>query len=249
MRKYCYSLLFFLSFCLTIPAYSFQFKPITADFTPTGKHATRSFLVSNEGKKSVAIQISVLTRDVDLDGNENREEVDDFIIYPSQLILLPGDAQTVRVSWAGTTNPEKELAFRIVGEQLPIFVEEEAPTNTASGQFNIAMRYVGAIYVIPEGVSPEVVIDSANMLKDEDGSDALEIVFHNKGTAHQLLKNVTLEITSKTTGAEGGMVKLTEIDIPALPATNLLAGFKRRFIVKWPEELPKGDVDVTLIIK
>ena len=246
MRKIFATILFLLTFCLALPSYAFQFKPITVDFTPTGKNATRSFLVSNEGKKSIAIQITVMTRDVDLDGNENREEVEDFIVYPSQLILLPGDAQTVRVSWAGSPTPPKELAYRIIGEQLPIFVEEEAPTNKSSGQFNIAMRYVGAIYVVPEGVAPEIVIDSASLLQDGDGAETLEIIFHNKGTAHQLLKDVTLEVSPKDSSGEKETVHLTEADIPEMPSTNLLAGYKRRFVIAWPENLPKGDVDVIL---
>lgn len=249
MRKLFATILFLLTFCLAVPSHAFQFKPITVDFTPTGKNATRSFLVSNEGKKSIAIQITVMSREVDLDGNEVREEVEDFIVYPSQLILLPGDAQTVRVSWAGSPNPSKELAYRIIGEQLPIFVEEEAPSNTSSGQFNIAMRYVGAIYVVPDGVEPEVVIDSASLLKNGDGGETLEIVFHNKGTAHQLLKDITLEVSSKGSEGQGETVQLTEEDIPEMPSTNLLAGYKRRFIIDWPENLPKGDVDVTMKVE
>ncbi|MFT4553296.1 MAG: fimbrial chaperone protein [Chlamydiales bacterium] len=247
MRKFFATVLFLLTFFGALPSYAFQFEPITVDFTPTGENATRSFLVSNEGKKSIAIQITVMTRDVDLDGNENREEVEDFIVYPSQLILLPDDEETIRVSWAGSPTPSKELAYRIIGEQLPIFVEEDAPTDKSTGKFNIAMRYVGAIYVVPDGVEADVVIDSASLLQEDGGAEALEIVFHNKGTAHKLLKGITLEVSSKGLDGKGESIQLTAEDIPDMPLTDLLAGFKRRFVVDWPENIAKGDVEVTLI--
>lgn len=237
---------FLLVFCsLRFSVQAFQFKPIAVDFSPEGKNSTRSFLVNNDGNQSIAIQVSMTTREIDIDGVESREEAaEDFIVYPSQMILLPGEAQTVRVSWAGPPDIKKEYAYRIIGEQLPIDMREESHLETPQGEFNISMRYIGSVYVAPEGAKPDLTIDSAEIIKNEEGKDVLEVIFYNKGTAHSMLRDIVLEIFSKK-GREA-ISAFSSNEVPDFNRANILAGAKRRILIDWSKNLSKGEVEVIL---
>lgn len=229
--------IFLLALLMTASLQAFQFKPISIEFSPKGKYATRSFLVSNDAERSIAIQVSMTTRDVDIDGQEKRQAVeDDFIIYPSQMILLPGEMQTVRVSWAGNPDISQEKAYRIIGEQLPINMQDPNDSEQAQGQFNISMRYVGAVYVVPEGAQADIVIES---FKKEAGK--IVLILHNQGNAHLMLKEQSLVFS-----VSGKEAVLPVKDNEELAQTNMLAGMRRRFVLDWPQGLPKGELSVAL---
>lgn len=225
---------------MTASLQAFQFKPISVEFSPKGKYATRSFLVNNDAEHSIAIQVSMTTRDVDIEGKESRQVVeDDFIIYPSQMILLPGEIQTVRVSWAGSPDIEQEKAYRIISEQLPINMQDQPEAEQAQGQFNISMRYVGAVYVVPDEARAEIVIESFK----SEGNKVIAVL-HNKGKAHLMLKDESLVFSA------GGKESILEVkNHQALAQTNMLAGMRRRFVFDRPSDLPKGELSLALKAK
>src|SRR5580765_7183801 len=93
-------------FFLTIPAaQAFKLVPIQMEFEPAGRGANQSFRLENDSSNTVPVQISMLTRQMDLDGMEtNAPAEDDFLVYPPQVLLKPKQVQTVRVKWLG--NPK-----------------------------------------------------------------------------------------------------------------------------------------------
>jgi fimbrial chaperone protein len=224
-------------------AQAFSLAPITMEFAPSGRGANRAFQVENPSEQTVAVQISMLSRAVDLDGKErNAPAEDDFIVYPSQILLKPQQVQTVRVQWVGTAKPDKELTYRILAEELPIDLTKEQPTDSnTSSNFNanikVVVRYLGSIYIVPKGAKAEVILDATASETGADGARKLVIVFQNRGTAHALLSGLTLTLQSG-----GQTVKLGPDDLKGVAGENLLAGNKRRFVVPWPAALPEGPV-------
>src|ERR1043165_1546619 len=103
-------------FFLAIPStQAFKLTPITMEFGTAGRGANQAFRVENESSNTVAVQISMLSRQMGLDGSEtNTPADDDFVVYPPQVLLKPRQVQTVRVKWVGNPKPEKELAYRIL---------------------------------------------------------------------------------------------------------------------------------------
>jgi fimbrial chaperone protein len=230
-------------FFVLLPVKAFQLKPITMDFDPSGEGATRSFTVTNEGGDPIAVQMTITTRKVALNGEEVRDEVEDFIIYPAQLVLLPGEVQIIRVTWAGDSDPKKELAYRIIGEQLPIDLDEKAAIDESEGHFNILMRYIGAIYVVPPSVKAQLVVDTVEELKDEGGGNIIALTVQNIGTKHIMLNEYDITLKGKQNGER---LILSKEHIPNLGQANMLTGIKRRFMIAWPEGFPKGPVEVEL---
>lgn len=226
------------------PALAFQLNPISRIFAPLGQEATQDYEIVNDSDERVAVEVTVVERTVSLDGEETHTPADDdFLIYPPQMIVEPGTAQVVRVMWLGDPAPTEELAYRLVAEQLPINLVDpnsEVPERPA-GQVQIMMRYIGALYIQPAGVTPDLQVVAATPQTSPEGVRQLAVTLDNQGTAHALLKNYTLHLTSQG----------TTIDFPGeqLDDANhvvVLAGHQRRFVVSWPAGLPQGEVTGTV---
>lgn len=213
------------------PAYAFKLVPITMDFEPSGQRASQSFRIENETDQTAAVQVSMLTREMDLHGKEvNSPADDDFIVYPTQILLKPKQTQVVRVKWVGNARPEKELAYRILAEQLPVDLDKE---KAGGLQIKVVVRYLGTIYIAPKGVRPDLVVASAQSIIEPDGARKLEIIFQNRGKAHALLSEPRLQVK-----AGDKTILLGTDELKGLAGQNILAGNKRRFLLPWPADLP-----------
>ncbi len=244
---FCSSLLFF---SVAIPSWAnYSFTPIVQQFSPKGTDATHFFHLYNPSNTPIALQCTLAKRDVDENGMEilDEEAAEDlFLIYPSQIILPPNKTQVLRVSWLGENELKRELAYRLLCKQLPIDLAKlsknkniDTPSKEKR-EVRLLFNYSAAIYITPEGVAPNLYLETAKNIKDEDGNPLLELVFNNEGTEHKILRDIVLTISSE--GAKNKNVTLTTSDFQG--GLNILSGKKKRFIFPWPEELPFGSPNV-----
>lgn len=217
--------------------HAFKLSPITKEFTPDGRGSSQAFQLENDSDQTVAVQVSMLTREMQLDGSEiNLPADDDFAVFPSQILLRAGQVQTVRVQWAGTDNPPQELSYRILAEQLPVnFTREPA----VGAKINVVIRYLGSVYIVPPGAKSDVAIESVVPTEGQNNEALLEVTFHNRGTAHTILRDLKLTLKVDAT-----TVELDSKALSGIAGENLLAGAKRRFVLPRPAELPEGPVEV-----
>jgi fimbrial chaperone protein len=241
-------LLFALVFLALVAANAsaFTFEPIVQDFAPAGPGSIQSFLLTNTGTETIAVRIVMLTREMDLDGTEVNLPVDQlFTVYPSRIVLPANEQQAVRIQWKGPADPPVEQCYRILVEQLPVdFGTEQKQKNSIKVMF----RYMGAIYVVPSGATPDVVMDSSRVTLDPQGRDALELVFANRGRAHTLLGDLTITLTAN--GANSAVRRELGPDaLVGVNGENLLPGTKRRFWLPLPADLPRDGIDVAFRFK
>jgi len=236
-----------LSLCLVLaaiqPALAFKLLPISRTFKPAGREATQSYQVVNDKQERLAVEVSMVKRQMDLAGNETyRAADDDFLIYPAQILLEPGQMQTVRVTWLGDPNPKQELAYRLVAEQLPIdFGKSQQSPSKPVGQIKLLMRYLGSVYIRPENIKPNVVLKTVEPQGSQDKQQQLALTLHNQGSAHATLKNVKLNLK-----VAGSAMTLRPEQLQGMNNAVILAGNQRRFVIPWPQNLPVGPVTATL---
>jgi fimbrial chaperone protein len=228
---------------------AFLFSPMLSNFAPAGQKANQTFLVKNTGKKSTAIQIRMVKREMDLDGKEiNTNADDDFILYPPQMLVKAGESQTVRVTWVGDASPSKELSYRIIAEQLPIDLTEITQTQgNTTVSIKVLFQYKGSVYIVPPNVSPNVSLESAVCQVETDKAgkkdNKLQLTFANQGTAHALLTNLRLNLAP--VGKESNPIKLEAKQLIGVNGENMLAGSKRRFSLPCPVGLPNEKLSGT----
>ncbi|WOD41168.1 molecular chaperone [Nodosilinea sp. E11] len=225
---------------------TYQLSPSTLTLEPSGSRSTGSFQVRSTGSKPVAVEIRVTERQMDLQGTETRPDAeDDFVIYPPQILLQPGQVQTVRVTWLGEPNPEHELPYRLIAEQLPIAIDEpEVAVTTAVVRINALYNFVASLYITPRGSSPNIVLESASH-QTINGQDALVLQFNNQGTAHKVMTGLHLTLTSPG----GQTITLSPEQLRGVSGENMLAQHQRQFTLPWPDGFPVGPVSATIDLR
>lgn len=212
-------------------AWAFKLTPMKMTLAPSGREANGVFTVSNDSNDTLAVDVHVLSRNITEDGVEVNEVVDNqFMVFPPQFALKPNSVQTIRVRWLGREPVKKELAFRLVAEQLPVSLSREANGGV---ELNVALRYLAAVYVRPKGASPDV---SLAVVADTASSEPhIELLFDNSGTRHVFMENLSVDLTcgGETVGLSNGWVE-------RVAGENLLAGARRRIRLAWPKGLPVG---------
>ena len=243
MRAGLFPLCLGLLLCVApLPAEAFRFIPFTADFDPSGPGANQTFRVENNSGKQIAVEISVFRRLMNLDGSDELTEADDdFVVFPTQIVLEPEQSQIVRVQWIGDADPEHELAYRIIAEQLPVDLE---PAEESGGSVRILVRYIGSIYVRPTGARADVVLQDV-AAEESSGERQLSVTLHNRGQAHAILRNLSLSLAGEANGDAAAALDLGPNKLAGMSGENILAGHKRRFLLPWSQELPFGPVEAT----
>lgn len=220
---------------------AFELVPMVADFESAGRKVSRVFRLENDSTNSVAVQISIVSRTMDLAGNETHAPAtNDFTIFPPQAVLRPKSGQSVRVSYVGKSGLTQEASYRIIAEQLPVAL---SPESSGGARVKLLLRYSGAIYVVPRGAKPELLIESVTRETDTAEKAVLAVTVHNRGTAHTLIDQPRLHLTAGEGGnSQAPAIVLEAAALPGLNTANILAGAKRRFLIPQPESLPPGPV-------
>lgn len=245
--RHFFSFILFIILSGISPALAFKLDPISRVFEPAGAGATQSYQVINDSAEQIAVELSMAERKISLEGQETTESADDdFLVYPSQIVLPPQGVQSVRVTWLGNPNPEKELAYRIIAEQLPINLNnpEESQAETTSGAVKFMFRYMGSVYIRPKNAESKVVLNGITHEKGTDGNDRLVITFDNQGTRRAVLSELNLNLTS-----QGSQLTLKPEQLEGVNNGVILAGNQRRFSMPWPQQLPIGEVTGTFTFK
>ncbi len=222
-----------------VSAQAFRFEPISQDFAPSGPGASHVFRVTNTMAERIAVRVSVRPRRIERDGIEVQgPESTEFLVYPRQMLLDPGDARSIRVRWEGTEAPDMEQAFRIIAEQVPVDFGGEQPAQGAG--IRLTYRYEGALYVVPPGAAPDLRLDAARILERDDGR-VLVVVVSNVGTRRTLLHEARLTLRTSA-----GEIVLGAEELPGMTGENMLAGSTREFVVPAPAGVATGVLDAEL---
>ena len=245
---------------LPLRAGAYTVTPNLVALRPAGDESSAFLQLENKALKAAAVEITIQEHHKDIDGKTigGKEADDDFIIYPSQLVMIPGDEIGVQLRWIGEPALSAERAYTFVTREVPIprkAAEEPEPSTGIHVDITVLMNYEVRVYVTPPGAKPKVVVESvaertqpAGSGPDSAGSAQLEIILANQGTAHQAMANMALILVPlDPTGAPltQRAVTLAARDFPAMKP-HLLAGDRRRLLIPRPAGLPAGPVRVIL---
>jgi fimbrial chaperone protein len=235
-------LIFSLVAAISLRAHAYEFSPIVAQFAPNGPGSARTFVVSNSQSQPVALQLEMFSRSADENGKEVRTpEFDNFIVTPPQLVLAPGQSQSVRVQWVGDPSPAVEKAYRLIVSQLPIPYKRETRGETHVADVKMGIRYEAAVYVVPPRGGPHAEVISSQATTNDAGEKVLRLTVKSSGERRAILQKPSLTVSA------GGQSATLEGDaVAALDSKNILAGSQAVFDLPWPDNLPFGPVNTSL---
>lgn len=213
------TLLVFFSLIFSLNSYAFKFSPMSATIGVSAKNNSTLFYLENDSDRPIAVQVSLAQRNMDINGTESNLKIsDELIIYPSQLIIPANEKRSVKVSWSGKEIPAKELAYRLIAEQLPIELEQNKSKKVS---IKVLLRYVAALYVSADDYNSSISIEG---VRTADKRVFLEV--SNSGKEHQVLINLNLKFINDKSKKE--ILFLAE-DLKGMSGENILADSKRIF--------------------
>jgi fimbrial chaperone protein len=229
VKKICLTAAFVLIGLMLTAAVSqaFQFSPISRVFSPTGKDRVHEFRVTNEGNDPIAVELKILKRKMDVKGEDVLDENEDdaFVIFPTQTIVMGGNSKKIRVEWLGGPDIDVEQPYRIIAEQVPVDLEKRSANQGAMVQ--VMLKYVGSVYVRPDGLKSQIVIHGARV-ETLDGKRVLTLEMENVGARHTLIKDPVLKL---------GGVELAKEDLAGFSDSNILARTNRTYSIPLPAKL------------
>src|SRR5688500_13175831 len=131
----CAALLLAASLWLPAQSFAYTVEPSVLKLGASGQDSSAFLRLSNRAAKPVAIEIAVNEFDRDLDGRGvlGPEADDDFIVYPAQVILMPGDETSVQVRWIGESVSTIERAFALTTREVAIPQKEQQQADAGEG--------------------------------------------------------------------------------------------------------------------
>jgi fimbrial chaperone protein len=252
------SLLLAISLWLQAQAFAYTVEPSLLRLGVGSGDSSTFLRLSNRATEPTAIEIVINEFDRDLDGRgvTGRPADDEFIVYPAQMILMPGDEASVQVRWIGETVLNVERTFALTTREVSIPRQDQERPEIGEGigegvrinvNVNVLTNYDVRIYVTPRGAKPKVTVEAASARTQAEGN-LLEVRLANQGTAHHPLKDLSLVLMPlDPSGASlrQSPVTLAARDVPGMSAA-LLAGGRRRLLIPWPAGLPAGSVRAVL---
>lgn len=234
MTRYSKLLLWVLT-VFVAPAQAFKLSPIEAEFG-TGRQAVQTFAVENASAQPVAVELTVQARSMSATGEDILSPAtDSFLVYPDQIVLQPGEVQSVRVQWTGNATPATETAYRLIAEQLLIDLGD-GPERSG---LRLLVKYLAALYVRPEDPVARL---SATVASDvRDGAKVAVVKVRNDGNAHAILRADMLEVR-----AGGVAATYNDAQRQAVHGKNVLAGVERELVLPWSAALDSGALEVQL---
>jgi fimbrial chaperone protein len=235
-RSFARLLLGALCAAASLASQAFSLTPIEAELSPSGQGASQVVRLQNTLDEPLAIEIDVKHREMGRHGEDVLSDAeDDFMVFPAQVVLQPGQSQSVRVQYVGPPLA-RERAYRLIAEQMPVDVGQ-APQN--GGRMRVLVKYVASLYVRPRDARPAVALRRAATVQD-GGRRWLELEIANDGTAHQVLKGLSVR---------GGAPGLAGEALKALVGENLLAGAVRVFRLPAPAGVELGPLALQLVVE
>ncbi len=238
-------LLFFISISFLNSAFAFQLSPIVAELTPEGNGSRYSFTLENKTKDKVAAKAQVLLREYDSKGTEIRTPTNDFLVYPAQLSLEAGEKRNIRITFLGDKHPPKELAYRLMVQQLPIDFNKEKPP-VKGGTVNIFINFVASVFVRPPGAIAKARIDRIERLDERH----VNIYLKNYGTAHQALGEMKIDLFLEDTqhNKKAPRFRYDSKNVKDLEIGSLMPGQEKVIKLTLAKEVPRGVLKGEIIL-
>ncbi|TVR73809.1 MAG: molecular chaperone [Spirochaetaceae bacterium] len=235
------ALLAVILFFPAIPAQALSLEPLTHVFGTSAAGRIHTYRVINTQDREIAVRIRVTTRDHDAQGREFREDASDqWLLFPARMVLAPGQSQSVRVQFNGPGGTERERAFRIIAEQLPVDI---SGGDQRSG-INVLFRYEGSAYVRQGRFAPDIDLVAAERHHEGGIFRGILVRFENRGTTHGILNDLSIRL--RLTGEDGTVLEeiFRENDLEILGGRNLLAGRVLEEVLPLPDAWSRGTFDV-----
>jgi len=207
---------------------SFSLKPAVITMNVGGGERVVFVDIENTGKEPIAVSLKVLERVLDLDGNldiKGLAQCNDFLVYPSELIIRPKERAKVQLKYKGTKKVTADKSFILFSEEVLLPVVEDENENEVKVGVNTLMSYY-TIINMETGKEGKLTFVSSKFI---DGGKIEVIVENTSGgrvKVGDLAIKTSTDVINDFTGTKN----------------SILPGQRRRFTFKYLRPLTSKEV-------
>ena len=237
-RQSCRKLILVAVFLISIAATAaaFTFMPMSITRSPSGANSIASFRITNDSSQQIAITIKAMMREIDENGNETNKPADNlFAIFPTRVVVQPNSFQNIKVQYKGNPSLSREVAYRIIAEQVPIDFSQQQTSGV-----KVMFRYIAALYVAPPNVSHKVSVTKVEY-GEQESKKGFFVTITNSGTRHAIINDPVMKISGSSF-----TITLKDESVSAINGQNLLAGNVRKFFIPCEDAVPGKNYTGTL---
>ena len=237
-RQSCRKLILVAVFLISIAATAaaFTFMPMSITISPSGANSIASFRITNDSSQQIAITIKAMMREIDENGNETNKPADNlFAIFPTRVVVQPNSFQNIKVQYKGNPSLSREVAYRIIAEQVPIDFSQQQTSGV-----KVMFRYIAALYVAPPNVSHKVSVTKVEY-GEQESKKGFFVTITNSGTRHAIINDPVMKISGSSF-----TITLKDESVSAINGQNLLAGNVRKFFIPCEDAVPGKNYTGTL---
>jgi len=156
-----------------LPAGAYRVAPLVVEMEPSGPQAQSVVRVENTNEFAITVEPRAYLRSYAPDGTETQTPADDdFLLFPPQSVIQPGQTQAFRMQYAGNPQIAETKPYLVVIEQLPIGL----PGQDQSG-VRVVVNFGVSVNVSPAGATAALAIAGADAGEDR----TIRVNFTNSG--------------------------------------------------------------------
>jgi fimbrial chaperone protein len=207
-------------------------QPLLIDMNAKQGANARSVTVQNTTGSALPVELTFRSMTMSEDGSfvQKPEESPDFLIFPPQAVIQPGQSQTFRLQWLGEPSITTSASYILSVAQMPV----ELPSGTSGVQ--IIYNFQLMANVAPSEGRPVLQVEKAEIIKDEAGKVRAAVTVENTTDVHGYFSATRMRLSFRNSS---GTVQTRIFEAAEM---NNLVGFglvqprsKRRFILQLDE--------------
>lgn len=183
----------------------FLLAPQKVTLDPQARNRNIYFSLSNNDSVKKAIQLEMYKTEMDEQGRETLTvDEENFIIFPAQVIMGPGERRTIKVSWLGGQEQVGELLYRLIAEQVPLQFNK---SKRKGSSLSVLLRYEASVYIAPK---KSTALLGLKGFQHHPSKKELWLWVENSGNRHATIDNLH--------------IKIDDIEFPPLKEANGIRG-------------------------
>ena len=218
-----------------------RISPMVVEVEPFGRESIARVELTNPGAGEFPVEVQMFRGVISEDGQLDLVAADDdFLVFPAQIVVPANSQQAFRVQYVGNPELAKSEVYYMQVRQVPVKISPD------QSQVQVVVNFNVLVNVIPDGSTPEPIIDSVVPATSGEES-GIQVRLANRGTRYFTAGTLPWQISGRTEDGTVVSMQLTPEQVAKLIGVGVVAPDRvRSFFI--PTERPMANENLTVTL-
>lgn len=217
-------------------------SPMIVEVEPTGRGSVARVELTNSGQSEFPVEVQMFRGVISETGELELTPADEqFLVFPAQRVVPARSQQVFRVQYIGEPELAASEIYYMQIRQVPVVI---APGQS---QVQVVVNFNVLVNVIPDGASPEPVVESISPVVREDVT-GIEVRMTNQGTRYFTAGTRPWNVSGTAEDGTAVEIRLEPEEMARLIGVGVVApGRARIFFIPTEKPLVAGTIRASLV--